>query len=208
MKVTIVRPRRRRHRPRLHRWKTKRKNRHPYEKNFWEFVKSLRSYFSLLQICQNSHPIEHPSAMTTCQSQATSYHVNSAATTILDDQSSSVVMMPIKSGEKSSSDTPNDFNALIDEQLQKTLENQLRNHLISCEETDRNRSKQNKAKLTRSETGKLIDRLDLSETNFDVEFYEKQVRETKQKRFFSFGRFKSFDSIDRSFVFFFSVNSR
>lgn len=118
--------------------------------------------------------------MTTCQSQATSYRVNSAATTLLDDQSSSVVMMPIKSGEKLSSDTPNDFNTLIDEQLQKTLENQLKNHLISSEENDRNRSKQNKAKLTRSETGKLIDRLDLSETNFDVEFYEKQVRETKQ----------------------------
>lgn len=88
--------------------------------------------------------------------------MNSAATTILDDQSSSLLMMPIasaptiRSGEKSSSD----FNRLIDEQLQKTLENRLRTH------------------LTRSETEKLMNHLDrTAETNFDVEHYEKQVRD-------------------------------
>ncbi len=146
--------------------------------------------------------------ITTCNSQATFDQIKSTVTTIVDDQSSSLIMMPIASAPTISppSDTieqrpsinptslhieqqqflpssdiltspKTNFDIFTDQQLQATLEQRLRNHLLSSTNTmNENIQQQRKTRLTKSETGKLIDDLDFTKQVCNLEHYEKQVR--------------------------------
>jgi len=162
-------------------------------------------FYFIIQICQKTNKIEN---QPTFNSQTTSYQINSAVTTILDDQSSSLIMMPIASAptipppsdtieqRPSINPTPlhieqqqflpssdiltspkTNFDILIDQQLQTTLEQRLRNHLLSSTNTtNENIQQKQKTRLTKSETGKLIDDLDFTKQVCNLEHYEKQVR--------------------------------
>ncbi len=130
--------------------------------------------------------------ITTCNSQATFDQIKSTVTTIVDDQSSSLIMMPITSvptvtGEQQQqlsspsnrlTDVKADFDVFIDQQLQATLEKRLRSHSSPSTTTNHENIQQRKprlATLTKSETGKLIDGLDFSKQGCNLEHYEKQV---------------------------------
>jgi hypothetical protein len=70
-----------------------------------------------------------------------------------------------------------DFDLFIDQQLQTTLEKCLKNHLLSSTKMmNENIQQQQKTRLSKSETGKLIDELDFTKQSFDLEHYEKQVK--------------------------------
>ncbi|CAF0739151.1 unnamed protein product [Rotaria sordida] len=180
-----------------------------YRKKFskhYSSHKSIQSNKNLKPICQELEKTENQPTITTFNSHATSYQVNSAATTILDDQSSSLVMMPMTStptislpitNEQQSTTNPipihieqqqqqqqqpqlssssNDFDVFIDQQLQATLEKHLKNHLLlsTNHENIPSQRKTRLVTLTKSETGKLINDLDLTKQVCNLEHYEKQ----------------------------------
>ena len=147
--------------------------------------------------------------MITCHSQATPDAISSTATTILDDQSSCSTMVPIASASAISAplatgpspilnptepsqlnsaspfsiDSTADFDVFIDQQLQKTLVNRLRNESTPSVDTAQEHGPCHHrparcAALTKSETEKLIDQCNVRELVPNSEFYEKQVRST------------------------------
>jgi len=127
--------------------------------------------------------------ITTCNSQATFDQIKSTVTTIVDDQSSSLIMMPVPTvtGEQEQqllspsnrlTDVKADFDIFIDQQLQATLEKRLRSHSLPSTTMIHENIQQRKprlATLTKSETGKLIDEFDFGKQVCNLEHYEKQV---------------------------------
>ncbi|CAF0745881.1 unnamed protein product [Rotaria sp. Silwood1] len=146
---------------------------------------SVQSNQNLQAICQESEKTGNQPTITTFNSHATSYQVNSAATTILDDQSSSLApttSLPIPNEQQSSinptavhieqqqqqlsssSNISTDFDVFIDQQLQATLEKHLKNHSLSSKNHANipPRRKTRLVTLTKSETGKLMNELNFT----------------------------------------------
>ncbi|CAF2407951.1 unnamed protein product [Rotaria sp. Silwood2] len=167
--------------------------------------KSVQSNKNLQPVFQESEKTENQPTIATVHSHTTSYQVNSAATTILDDQSSSLVMMPMTSAltkslpianeqQSSINSTPvhteqqqhfssssnilTDFDVFIDQQLQATLEKHLKNNLLSS--TNRENiptpRKTRVVTLTKSETGKLMNELKFTKQACNLEHYDKQYK--------------------------------
>ena len=114
------------------------------------------------------------------QLQTNSYQINSASTTILDNQSSHSAVPIEQERITSPLNSKTDFDLFVDQQLQKTLDKHLRHHSLPSTTTNHeNISNQRNARLvtlTKSETGKLIDELDFTKHVCNLEHYEKQVR--------------------------------
>ncbi|CAF2092046.1 unnamed protein product [Rotaria magnacalcarata] len=167
--------------------------------------KSIQSNKNLQPVCQEVEKTENQPTITSFNSPMVSYHANSAATTILDDPSSSLAMVPmnsaptssspmvseqqqqeqsidlnriqIKEEQFSSSSNPlSDFDIFFDQQIQATLEKRMKSQtrLSTKQENIRKKRKNRLVTLTRSETGKLVNQLDLTKQVCNVEHYEKQ----------------------------------
>ncbi|CAM4904106.1 unnamed protein product [Rotaria socialis] len=172
--------------------------------------KSVQSNKSLQPVCQEAEKTENQPTITSFTSPMVSYHANSAATTLLDDPSSSLAMVhvnsaptssspmaseqqqqqqqqqeqsidlnriQIKDDQFSSSSNPlTDFDIFFDQQLQATLEKHMKSQtrLSTKQENIRKKRKNRLVTLTRSETGKLMNQLDLTKQVCNVEHYEKQ----------------------------------
>lgn len=148
----------------------------------------------LIQVCQEVEKNENQPTITTLNSQRISYQINSAATTILDDQSSSLNVTPVNSARANLSPIPDEqqplknsmplhveeqkcgqsqtkrlmnFDVLTNRQLKEKLENHLKNQ---------DNVLHKEINLSKSETEKLMKPLDLSKPVYNLDFYEKQVR--------------------------------
>lgn len=154
-------------------------NKYIKSNNTFFFLNSIRLFFIQLYQQTDNQPIINP-----CNSQTTSYRINSATTnTLHDDQSSSLNMtpilsIPIEQRYSSTLDTTKnsktDFDQFFDGQLQSTLEKYLNNSLLSSKENCQQKSKS--VTLTKSETDTLIENCSFSKPKVpNLEHYEKQV---------------------------------
>ncbi|UJR33069.1 hypothetical protein I4U23_020528 [Adineta vaga] len=136
-------------------------------------------------VCEELKTVDNQPTITSINSPTMTNQVKSISTTIIDDQSSYSLSIPVlsatvKQGEPafmSSSNNLNDqkedLNKVMDKQLQATLEKRLRDHLLSSTSI-RNQSKTPPITLTKSETGKLMNAIHSNKQTCDLEHYNKQ----------------------------------
>ncbi|CAF3640799.1 unnamed protein product [Adineta steineri] len=147
---------------------------------------SHRSDISSQPICEELKTTDNQPTITTLHSQTTINQIKSLVTNTLDDQSSSLIIIPTTSGPitnqqkqqsvpsaNNSVNRKTESNTFIDQQLQTTLEKRLRDHLLST--ITMNHQQENRlASLTKSETEKLMDKIGLTKQVCNLEYYEKQ----------------------------------
>ncbi|CAF3533956.1 unnamed protein product [Adineta steineri] len=147
---------------------------------------SHRSDISSQPICEELKTTDNQPTITTIHSQTTINQIKSLVTNTMDDQSSSLIIIPTTSGpitnQQKQQSIPSANNLVnrktesdtfIDQQLQTTLEKRLRDHLLST--ITMNHQQENRlASLTKSETEKLMDKIDFTKQVCNLEHYEKQ----------------------------------